>query len=165
MAPGGMRGGGRGGGRGRGMSRGRRFGRGMGAGRGRGAGSGMDPGPGEGQMGNFGTPVQQPGPLMPDTQRQGEVERLREVARQMERQKAEVERQIQEAESGKVTGPVKLKPIVDETLCTGCGICLEACPADAIVLVDGMANISDECTACGACVAECPNDALAMGPA
>lgn len=102
---------------------------------------------------------------MPDTERQGEVERLREMARQIERQKAELERQIQQAESGRTAGPVQLKPIVDETLCTGCGICLEACPVDAIVLVDGTANIGDECTACGACIAECPNDALAMGPA
>ena len=159
MSPGGMRGGGRGGGRGRGMGRGRRFGRGMGA------GPGMGRGPGQRPTSDLGAPLQQPGPLMPDTERQGEVERLREVARQMERQKAELERQIREAESGKAPGPVRLKPIVDETLCTGCGICLEACPVDAIVLVDGTANIGDECTACGACIAECPNDALAMGPA
>ena len=102
---------------------------------------------------------------MPDVQRQGEVERLREVARQMERQKAELERQIQEAESGKATAPAKLKAVVDESLCTGCGTCLDTCPVDAIVVLNDMASISDDCTACGACVAECPNGALAIGPA
>ena len=51
---------------------------------------------------------------------------------------------------------------VDEEKCTGCGICVDACPQEAIT-VDDIAKIdADKCVDCGVCVEECPNDAISM---
>ena len=51
---------------------------------------------------------------------------------------------------------------IDEEKCTGCAICVDVCPVEAIT-VDQVAHIDTEtCIECGACVDECPNDALSM---
>lgn len=51
--------------------------------------------------------------------------------------------------------------VVDEQECTGCGTCVEACPVEAISLIDGVAHIDhDECTECLTCVDECPVEAI-----
>ena len=48
-------------------------------------------------------------------------------------------------------------------LCTGCGACREACPADAIDIKDGKAQVDEPaCVNCGACVDECPVDAISL---
>jgi NAD-dependent dihydropyrimidine dehydrogenase PreA subunit len=50
---------------------------------------------------------------------------------------------------------------VTQALCTGCGLCVEACPTDAICLYNGKALIDAAlCDDCGACVQACPNEAL-----
>ena len=50
----------------------------------------------------------------------------------------------------------------DKEKCTGCGICVDACPQEAIT-VDDIAKIdADKCVDCGACVDECPNEAISM---
>jgi len=50
---------------------------------------------------------------------------------------------------------------VSEPLCTGCGVCIEICPTDAIRLEQGMAIIDqDECTQCEACLDACPEGAI-----
>ena len=52
---------------------------------------------------------------------------------------------------------------IDEALCTGCGACVDACPAEAIALVDGRAWIDDAtCIDCGRCVRACPQGAIMM---
>ncbi len=52
-------------------------------------------------------------------------------------------------------------PVVNKAECTGCGICIDECPMEAIELVDGVAQINnDNCSNCQACVAECPVDAI-----
>lgn len=47
--------------------------------------------------------------------------------------------------------------------CIGCGACVQACPFDALDLVDGIAKVDPEkCTDCGSCVAVCPASALEL---
>lgn len=51
------------------------------------------------------------------------------------------------------------KVVKDE--CTGCEECVEACPAEAISMVDDVAKINPEtCTECGACLDACPAEAI-----
>ena len=53
--------------------------------------------------------------------------------------------------------------IVNNDECIGCGVCVDACPSDAIKMVDDLAVIDEElCVDCGACVDECPNGAISM---
>jgi ferredoxin len=51
---------------------------------------------------------------------------------------------------------------VDQEKCTGCGACIDACPAEAIEMKDGKALITDSCIDCGACIDECPVEAISM---
>ena len=49
----------------------------------------------------------------------------------------------------------------DEEKCTGCRICEEVCPSDAIIIVQGKAKLNmDECIECLVCIEECLEDAL-----
>jgi len=51
--------------------------------------------------------------------------------------------------------------VVDAEQCTGCEVCVEVCPVEAISVSDGVAEINQEtCTECESCVAECPNEAI-----
>ena len=48
-------------------------------------------------------------------------------------------------------------PWVNQSLCTGCGACVDECPVQAISLVNGVALIDDEnCIRCGRCHDVCP---------
>jgi len=53
---------------------------------------------------------------------------------------------------------------IDESLCIGCTLCIQACPVDAIL---GSAKqmhtvIADECTGCELCLPPCPVDCIEM---
>jgi Na+-translocating ferredoxin:NAD+ oxidoreductase subunit B len=65
---------------------------------------------------------------------------------------------------------VILKPrsvaFIDESLCIGCTLCLQACPVDAIAGAAKQMHtiIALECTGCELCVSPCPVDCIAMNP-
>jgi NAD-dependent dihydropyrimidine dehydrogenase PreA subunit len=54
--------------------------------------------------------------------------------------------------------------IVDDTLCIGCGICVDACPMRILSLTDGLCVLTDDvkCLECGTCMHECPKRALSI---
>jgi len=50
---------------------------------------------------------------------------------------------------------------VNQELCAGCGVCVDACSVEAIQMVDYRAKIDDAlCTQCGVCMDACPNGAI-----
>lgn len=50
---------------------------------------------------------------------------------------------------------------VQESLCDGCGTCVDTCPRGAIDLIEGVAEIdSGDCVGCGACFQTCPQGAI-----
>ena len=50
--------------------------------------------------------------------------------------------------------------VVDKDKCTGCGLCVDVCPVEAITLDEVAKIAADICTDCGKCIEECPNDAI-----
>jgi sulfite reductase (coenzyme F420) len=47
--------------------------------------------------------------------------------------------------------------VVKSKACSGCGMCVSACPAGAVSLFDhSMPAVSESCTGCGLCVEMCP---------
>lgn len=54
--------------------------------------------------------------------------------------------------------------LVDTAICTGCGICQERCPTDAIRVDEaGMARVDEaSCFGCGVCARFCPETAISL---
>jgi electron transport complex protein RnfB len=54
--------------------------------------------------------------------------------------------------------------VIDESLCIGCTLCIQACPVDAIVGAAKQMHtvLPDWCTGCDLCVAPCPVDCIQM---
>lgn len=58
--------------------------------------------------------------------------------------------------AGKLEQHSDAHPKVNPKLCTNCAVCLDYCPADAIVQADGSASIvEDRCIGCGECLVVC----------
>ncbi|MHA1762370.1 MAG: DUF362 domain-containing protein [Promethearchaeota archaeon] len=59
-----------------------------------------------------------------------------------------------------------LSVTVNPDLCTGCGLCLDACIFGAIEIIDNVAVIDREgrdfCTGCGRCEKVCPTGAITL---
>jgi electron transport complex protein RnfB len=54
--------------------------------------------------------------------------------------------------------------VIDEAVCIGCTLCIQACPVDAIVGAAKQMHtvVAELCTGCDLCVAPCPVDCIAM---
>ena len=57
-----------------------------------------------------------------------------------------------------------MKYNIDESLCTGCGLCVNVCPVRAITLSDAAHIDNDLCTGCGACIDVCRKGAIIEVP-
>jgi ferredoxin len=52
---------------------------------------------------------------------------------------------------------------IESADCTGCGVCVEACPMEAITLVDDVAFLDEKkCIGCGVCSYQCPASAIKL---
>jgi len=52
-------------------------------------------------------------------------------------------------------------PYIDAETCTGCGICVEKCPVEAISMEDEKSEINmDKCIHCGTCHSVCTEEAV-----
>jgi electron transport complex protein RnfB len=58
------------------------------------------------------------------------------------------------------------RAVIDERICIGCTLCIQACPVDAIVGAPKQMHtvLTDLCTGCDLCVAPCPVDCIDMVP-
>jgi len=64
----------------------------------------------------------------------------------------------------------KVKVVVFNALCKGCGVCIERCPKDAISWSEdlgvygtpGVMVDMEKCTGCGLCETFCPDCAIAV---
>lgn len=52
--------------------------------------------------------------------------------------------------------------IIDNEKCVGCGVCIKACPFDALVMEDNKAVVQSNCTLCGICVDTCKFGAIVL---
>ncbi|MGU7771209.1 electron transport complex subunit RsxB [Burkholderia sp. MR1-5-21] len=67
-----------------------------------------------------------------------------------------------------VNGDERARPVavIDESLCIGCTLCMQACPVDAIAGAPKQMHtvIASLCTGCDLCVPPCPVDCISMVP-
>ena len=67
-----------------------------------------------------------------------------------------------------VNGSERPRPVafIDEALCIGCTLCIQACPVDAILGANKQMHtiLPSLCTGCDLCVAPCPVDCIVMYP-
>ena len=63
-----------------------------------------------------------------------------------------------------LTEPPSLHPVIDPTLCMGSGVCVRACPEQAISIINRIAVLTSpaHCIGHGACAAACPVDAIQL---
>jgi ferredoxin len=53
---------------------------------------------------------------------------------------------------------------IDESKCTGCGLCIPGCPEGALQVIDGKARLISDlfCDGLGACLGHCPEGAITI---
>ena len=133
----------------------------FGMGGGGGMGKGMGRGGGMGRGMGMGMPSTGPAASLPENAElqnpEQELAVLKQQAEILEQQKQQLNQRMSQLESGR-----KAVAVIDSEKCTGCGICVDVCPVNAIE-VNQEAVVNDEtCTGCAACVSECPNEAIVI---
>ena len=55
-------------------------------------------------------------------------------------------------------------PFIDMSRCTGCGLCVQRCPTNAVEMVGDRPQIvrPQDCAYCGLCEEMCPVEAIAL---
>jgi thioredoxin reductase (NADPH) len=77
-------------------------------------------------------------------------------------------RVLEESVAAGMTEPASLHPLIDPSLCLGCGACVKACPEtshhDVLGLINGKAVLigPTDCIGHGACKTVCPFDAITL---
>lgn len=84
------------------------------------------------------------------------------------RQRAEIlEQQLAELRSRDVPGApavVRRVAVVNRARCRACGLCISACPREAIRMARCAEVDASLCSGCGACVDVCPVEAISLQP-
>ena len=72
--------------------------------------------------------------------------------------------QLRESVAAGLAEPQSLHPIVDPLACIGSGACVQACPEEALGIVDGKAVLKNgaACIGHGACLSACPMEAIKL---
>jgi len=72
--------------------------------------------------------------------------------------------QLRESTAAGLVEPQSLHPVVDPIACIGSGSCVQACPEDALGIVDGRAVLKNAsaCIGHGACLSACPMEAIKL---
>ena len=74
-------------------------------------------------------------------------------------------RTLNEAKEAGLTEPASLHPVIEPTVCMGCGACVTACPEGNVLgLIRGKAKLINptHCIGHGACKVACPFDAITL---
>ncbi|PTU33044.1 RnfABCDGE type electron transport complex subunit B [Stenotrophobium rhamnosiphilum] len=60
----------------------------------------------------------------------------------------------------------RLTAVIEEAVCIGCTLCIQACPVDAIVGANQLMHtvITSACTGCDLCLPPCPVDCITIEP-
>ena len=87
-----------------------------------------------------------------------ETNALKEEARILEKQLQDIKRRIGQVQTNEDNGVAR----VNAQECNGCGVCVGACPVNAIILNDVAIVDENKCTGCGICIGRCPLGAITM---
>lgn len=71
---------------------------------------------------------------------------------------------LQEAQEAGLTEPPSLHPVIDQSVCIGCGTCAGGCPEKALGVIDrkGVLINPSHCIGHGACAPACPVGAIRL---
>lgn len=79
------------------------------------------------------------------------------------KESAAIEQMNESIEAG-LTEPSSLHPVIDPVRCLGAGVCVRACPEEALGMINGKAQLINptHCIGHGACAAACPHGAITL---
>jgi len=86
--------------------------------------------------------------------------------RKIKRQEAYTKNRLEETRSKRQDKALLQHPIINQSSCIGCGICVEVCPeGDVLGLINGKATIihGSHCVGHGKCADNCPVGAIEIG--